>query len=1011
MVFIVNTVVHNAIYENALELAERNKYIHAMEIEGWFDDAAQTVRSLSSALSALGSDGCFPAIAAQFVDDYNFIENIYIVLNNGYAITGLWGGPWYMPEMLDTPWFEDAKDAGGEIVVTNPYISVVSSDVVVSLAMWVPSLSGYGAVVGVSISIDMAIEIAHRLTDDKGGYNMLIGANHEIIYHPAFALASVVDGSTHYLDEIASGSYFIDAIASGERVMFYDLRFGEAYFIATYMNTPGWTFASVLPQEITRTPVMRSVMYIIFAFSTVLVTIFIAIMLIVWGFTRRMEDSRNTTTKLQAMFDASPMLCTAFDHEGNVLDVNSSVYGLFEIVTRGEYVNDFYKFSPKIQPSKKTSEETIKQYLEEVISTNKPLDVPYYLHCTKNGEELPCEMRFVPLEIAGERRIVAYARDLRAFFKIMKLEHDEKEQAIATEVAVASNKAKSHFLAGMSHEIRTPITAVMGITEIELRNPMISPHFEEIFTKIHSSAELLLRIINDILDISKIEAGKMEIATKPYDTPDIITDVAHVYATHLHDKDIEFSLYIAERLPLSLEGDILRIEQIVNNLLSNAFKYTVTGSVEMHVNHEPITQDTTNLVVKIKDTGIGMNDEQISKLFDEYAQFHTSTTITGTGLGMSIVNSLVKMMDAEIDVQSQENKGTTITVKIPQRVSNPEPLGADTVAQLQQFKLANSAVKRFKFKPQRMPYGRVLVVDDIEANVYVTKGLLAFYELSIETCDSGEKALDLVARGNTYDIIFMDQTMPGLSGTETMQKLREDGYTSAIVVLTANALMGQAEEFIKAGFDSFLSKPLQTELLNTVLVKYIKDKHPPEVVAAATLPVISDDIVNFQKDEDLLRKLRMEFATGQRHTYKKITAALQEGDKKTAHRLAHSLKGLAALIQENELSNLAAYTEHRLAADKDLPADHMAALEEKLNEVISSITTPPVTRTPQDNEKALRLLENLAPLLETKNFESQKYLDDLQSIPEAAIIHRQIQNLDLAEALVSLKVLVTVLEQ
>jgi CheY-like chemotaxis protein len=318
-----------------------------------------------------------------------------------------------------------------------------------------------------------------------------------------------------------------------------------------------------------------------------------------------------------------------------------------------------------------------------------------------------------------------------------------------------------------------------------------------------------------------------------------------------------------------------------------------------------------------------------------------------------------------------------------------------------------------------MPYGSVLVVDDIEANLYVTKGLLAFYEIHTETCNCGYAALEKIKNGNTYDIIFMDQTMPGITGTETMQQMREMGYDGIIIALTANALLGQAEEFIRSGFDGFISKPINTEHLNTILNKHIKEKQPPEVLASVSgmMPRRrASDIENFQDDASLLTRLRFDFVINQKNIFADITTAINEKDLSTAHRLAHSLKGLAGLIKEPKLANLALYAENQLSdmlkqsnfADlqtlRGLPE-----LQAELTRVLAEIGEP--KRQPQpaakstDKAAAQALFKELTPLLETKNIDAQELIPQLKKFPETAIIARQIEVFEFAAALGNLKIL------
>ena len=415
---------------------------------------------------------------------------------------------------------------------------------------------------------------------------------------------------------------------------------------------------------------------------------------------------------------------------------------------------------------------------------------------------------------------------------------DMTELIMAKEQAEQSSRFKSQFLSRMSHEVRTPMNAILGITEIQLQNQTLPQAMREALDKIFNSGYLLLGIINDILDLSKIEAGKLELSPAGYDFQNLINDTIQITVVHYDNKPIDFSLQVDENIPLTLFGDELRIKQILNNLLSNAFKYTDKGGVSLSVNAEYTRQeDEVTLVFRIADTGQGMTGEQVEILFDEYTRFNmeTNRTTEGTGLGMNITKQLVRMMNGELSVESEPGKGSVFIVRLPQRIIGSGVLGKELAENIKQFNIGRitQTNKAPQFVREYMPYGRVLVVDDVETNLYVARGLMAPYGLSIETATSGFEAINKVKGGATFDIIFMDHFMPKMDGIEAAKILRNWGYTHPIIALTANALTGQAEMFLENGFDGFISKPIDIRQLNASLNKLIRDKYPPEVVEAA----------------------------------------------------------------------------------------------------------------------------------------------------------------------------------
>ena len=651
------------------------------------------------------------------------------------------------------------------------------------------------------------------------------------------------------------------------------------------------------------------------------------------------EKERENNEMVKLLLDLSPCFIEIWDEQSNLIECNSQVINFFGLDSAKEFIEKYEQLSPKYQPCGTLSMEKAAAYVQQAFREEH---VRFeWMHLTASGEELLVETSFIRHTQKDRNIILGYSHDLRPMQKAMA-------QQQRLEIAEESNLAKTRFLARMSHEIRTPITSVMGISEIQLQSPDLTPVTEESFAKIYDSSNLLLGIVNDILDLSKIEAGKMELLHEEYQVASLISDAVAPHIVHLEYKDIAFDLHVDENLPVALIGDALRIKQIMNNILSNAFKYTESGSVVFSLECGLADDNQTMLIIKISDTGMGMNPEQLDALFSDYTRFHEqeSRNVTGTGLGMSIVYSLTQMMDAEIDVKSEVNKGTVVTVSIPQQVAGAEILGERMAQSLRQFEMSGSfAEKKFKFTPEPMPYGKVLVVDDVNANLYVAKGLLAFYSINTETCVSGFEAIEKIKRGKEYDIIFMDQMMPGLSGTKTMQKMRNMGYTAPIVALTANALIGQAEEFIKNGFDGFISKPIQTVHLNTILQKFIRDKQPQQVIDAARIADsgVSGDIDGYMSSADLADKLRAEFAASHKDTASNIRNALTTGDIETAHRLAHTLKGVAGLIQEHELVRLAGDMENLLRDGQVPPAEQISTLENEVARVLKSIENPEST--------------------------------------------------------------------
>jgi PAS domain S-box-containing protein len=420
---------------------------------------------------------------------------------------------------------------------------------------------------------------------------------------------------------------------------------------------------------------------------------------------------------------------------------------------------------------------------------------------------------------------------------IMILFHDVTETLQAKETAEAASRAKSAFLATMSHEIRTPLNAIIGLSEIQLQRELPEEVLGDL-EKIYSSGSTLLGIINDILDISKIEAGNLELIPVEYDTPSLINDTVQLNIVRIGSKSITFKLNIDDTIPAKLLGDELRVKQVLNNILSNAFKYTKAGLVTLQIRWEKQGDDAW-MIFAVSDTGQGIKEEDIGKLFSEYSQLNTKANrkIEGTGLGLSITKRLVEMMNGTITVESEFGWGSTFTVRIRQRIADPRPIGQEVTENLRSFRLIETKRNRGKnLVRAHMPYGKVLVVDDVQTNLDVAKGLMLPYGLTIDCVLNGQEAIDRIRKEDVkYDVVFMDHMMPGMDGIEAAMIIRgeigtEYAKTVPIVALTANALAGNEEMFLSSGFNGFLAKPIDIFKLDATLNQWVRDKQTEETL-------------------------------------------------------------------------------------------------------------------------------------------------------------------------------------
>ncbi len=399
--------------------------------------------------------------------------------------------------------------------------------------------------------------------------------------------------------------------------------------------------------------------------------------------------------------------------------------------------------------------------------------------------------------------------------------------------AERANRAKSAFLATISHEVRTPLNAIIGLSEIELRNELPESLRGDL-EKIHNAGVCLLEIINDLLDISKIEAGRLELVTVPYQVAALVNDAVQLNLVRIGSKRIGFFLEMEETLPATLHGDDLRISQILNNLLSNAIKYTREGRVGLRVGWEWAADNEAWLVFTVSDTGIGIKEEDIERIFSEYRKFDAKSNraIEGTGLGLSITKKLAELMGGTIGIRSTYGKGSEFVVRLRQGVPGYAPIGKAMVHSLQALQSSHHrrSTRIISITRAALTGKRVLVVDDNAINLVVAKGQLGLYNLTVDCVRSGREAVGRIRAAEVlYDAVFMDHMMPEMDGMETVRVIRNEigseyARSIPIIALTADAVAGNKEMFLNNGFNDFLSKPIDSGQLDAVLNKWVREQ-------------------------------------------------------------------------------------------------------------------------------------------------------------------------------------------
>lgn len=733
---------------------------------------------------------------------------------------------------------------------------------------------------------------------------------------------------------------------------------------------------------------------------------------------------QETDERIKIMLDSTSLACTFWDKDGKILDCNQEALNLFEVSSKEEFFSRFYDFSPLFQSDGTLSRVKIQEAIQETYRTGRKQFE--WLHCTAKGERLPMEVILVRVKWREDYRVVGYTRDLRYIEEIetkrRAADARNRELEVQTRAAQVASETKSRFLASMSHEIRTPMNAIIGMSDL-IRTDNLDETQQTFFTDIKKMSKSLLQIINDILDFSKIEAGKMELVPIHFNLLELYDNLCSLSRFTAEAKDLEWRHSFDPEVPHIIYGDDVRLHQVLTNIINNAIKYTKEGYVDFSVRCV-CKENQKYLVFTVKDTGIGIKKEDFPRLFGSFNQLDGKSNrgILGTGLGLAITKNLLTLMDGTIEFESEYGVGSVFTVMAPLVKGDP--------ALMEEKHLVGSSWVIATDDTQ------VLVVDDNQINLKVAVAFLANHKIRADTAEDGVQALRKVQE-KTYDLVFMDQMMPGIDGIETTKRIRRLEHTRfkdmPIIALSANVFSDAREAFFAAGMNDFIAKPIDERDLNRKLAKWL----PPDKIAGIEVPSRSRapaqavsppadsgsvQALNWEaaveqmgSDKVLYQQLLKTFMHDHSGDVQKIRDALHQGDITLAHRISHTLKGILGLLGAATVHHTAAAIEKSLYeknvsnADRQLPELERAMgdlLQEAGKLFLASPRKEP-HRQGLNRQKILGIIEILQPLLMTGNTESLTFLDTIKENfvglnGETAVLIKQIEDFEFNYALETL---------
>jgi len=709
---------------------------------------------------------------------------------------------------------------------------------------------------------------------------------------------------------------------------------------------------------------------------------------------KELEQAISATNKrLLLMLDTSPMCAQIWDRNLNTIEVNEAGVRLYGFKDKQEYLDRFLEVcSPEYQPDGQRSDEKATKLVNQAFEEGDC--VFEWMHkFPADGTPIPSKVTLVRGKYGDDDVVIGYTEDLREYKEFLsEIEQTQTRLRHARDTAEAANKSKSIFLANMSHEIRTPMNSIIGFSELA-QDDGLPPKTRQYLSNISDNAKWLLNIINDILDNTKIESGKIVLENIPFDIQDVISQCQSAILPKTVDKGFSLYCYSEPFEGKKFLGDPVRLRQVLMNLLSNAVKFTSTGSVKLLASVKESNNTRATMNFEVKDSGIGMTPEQIDNIFDPYMQADDSVTrrFGGTGLGLPISKSLVEMMGGELIVESEPGVGSKFTFNL-----SFDLIDDIYVAPSEKVTLSNIEKPTFN--------AEILICEDNTLNQQVICDHLSRVGIKTVVAANGKEGVEIVSERiyndeKPFDLIFMDIHMPLMDGLEAASIITDLETDTPMVALTANIMSNDLELYKKSGMLDYLGKPFTSQELWRCLMKYIP------VVSYSTVDVEEES----EEEDKSLKQLRIYFAQSNQDTFSKIMLALEAGYVKNAHRLAHTLKSNAGQIGEKRLQEVAAATETMLAdGENRLTNEQTGKLEAELNSVLERLA-PLLIKDESDSdddiadvEEIQEIIEKLEPMLNSYNADCMNMLDDIRRIPGSEDLAGYVEDFEFKPAIVEL---------